>query len=136
MKVIGKHKSKNRDEELYKLFKKFAKRIRKDDSSDEDETSNNKKKKKVNFTFTQTADLTLTEVITQPTESVDPVEGPEVQSLDPETSAGPSLDEGILEILGEDPNKNKKYSNNIHKDISSRWSHTIQSGLEKLNKDI
>lgn len=50
-----------------------------------------------------------------------------------EPSTNPALDEDILNILGEDPNK-KTYDVEIHKDITARWSHITTNGLEKETK--
>jgi hypothetical protein len=43
------------------------------------------------------------------------------------------LDEEILNLLGEDPDK-KSYSEAIHKDIATRWQHITGNGMEKETK--
>lgn len=43
------------------------------------------------------------------------------------------MDENILDLLGEDPNK-KSYGEGIHTDITTRWSHIITNGIEKEKK--
>lgn len=48
-----------------------------------------------------------------------------------------TLDEHILELLGDTPTKNKKYSSPIQVELAIRWEHIATTGLSKdLKKDI
>lgn len=64
---------------------------------------------------------------TPPVEAALPIHTTE--TLDEETV--PSLEPEILELLGEDPTSNKKYGENLHKDIATRWTHILTNGLPK-----
>ena len=44
-------------------------------------------------------------------------------------SEDPQLDETMLQILGEDPNKDKLQSDNIHRSLANRWIDIIKKGL-------
>lgn len=60
----------------------------------------------------------------------------------PSTSAEPNegesaLDESILELLGETPSINKKYSSPIQSELAVRWEHISVHGLSKdVKKDL
>lgn len=44
------------------------------------------------------------------------------------------LNQDILTILREDSSKEKSFSDNLHKDIASRWQHILLNGLQKENR--
>lgn len=45
-----------------------------------------------------------------------------------------SLDQDILDILGDDPSTGNPYGENLHKDIASRWQNILANGLNKDNR--
>lgn len=57
-----------------------------------------------------------------------------VEDVDVAPEDSPSLDQGILEILGNDPSQEKSAGENLHKDIAPRWNHILANGLSKETK--
>ncbi|XP_047020952.1 uncharacterized protein LOC124630949 [Helicoverpa zea] len=55
-------------------------------------------------------------------------EGPE------EVSTEVALDPEVLNLLGSDPSSTKVYGDNLHKDLATRWRHTLIYGLAKEEK--
>lgn len=50
---------------------------------------------------------------------------------DQNSDSVPSLDPVIVDLLGEDPTKQQKFGEDLHKDIASRWSYILTNGLSK-----
>lgn len=66
-----------------------------------------------------------------------------VQSSDNQIPAGSSedketeLDKDILDLLGEEPSKDKKYGQNLKNELAVRWLHILTTGLKKeTRKDL